>query len=533
MDNIAVRLDQNASSFPNQKAIIDAKTKASLTFREVNQNSILIAQRLKKNNIKKGDKVLMFVRPNLNFPSLVFGLFRLGAIPIFIDPGMGRKNLLESISQVKPDHLIGEPIIHFLKIIFSKSFKSIKTSWTTRFSLFCHKNILKLAPDKIEEEPLEKNPDDTAAILFTSGGTGVPKGVVYTHGIFSAQTMALQDMFELSEKDIDCPGFPLFSLFTLAMGMTGIIPEIDPAKPALVKPKQLVKNIQEFQPTFLAGSPAIWKNVSKYCLEKKITLPSVKHLVMFGAPIEIEMHENFKEILPNGDTFTPYGATECLPVSLVRGSEILSKFKDEMKKGKGTCIGKIAQGSEVKIIKTSDQEISEFTTDLELKTNQIGEIIIKSPFATKEYYQMSTKTKLAKIKDIKSSFWHRMGDLGFLDKDQNLWFCGRKNHRVQTRNKTFYSTQVEAVFNNMEEIQRSALISYENSPALVIQLKNFNKKADQHVKERILNQAKEFDHTKEIQKIFFCEAFPVDIRHNIKIDRERLSHLALKGELIS
>ena len=174
-------------------------------------------------------------------------------------------------------------------------------------------SMLERAKTGFESAQLE--PDETAAILFTSGGTGRPKGVVYTHKIYYEQTRLLQELFSLDENEIDFPCFPLFSLFTLCMGMTSCIPDMNPSQPAKADPKQLLRNITDNKVTFMAGSPAIWEALGSYCIKNNLTLPSVKYLVMFSAPVRNELHRRFSRILPNGATYTPYGATESLPVA--------------------------------------------------------------------------------------------------------------------------------------------------------------------------------------------------------------------------
>ena len=264
----------------------------SITFGELEKLANKYANGLAKIGFSRGSKTLLFVRPSLQFPALVFALFKLGVVPVFIDPGMGRKNLLAAIEEIAPEGLIAEPEVHLLRIFFSKSFKSVNLKVTTKgvkigncFPLAALEN------SKASFESAQLEPDEMAAILFTSGGTGRPKGVVYTHKIYTEQTRLLQKLFNLSDSEIDLPCFPLFSLFTLCMGMTSCIPDMDPSHPAKADPRKLLQNIIDNKVTFMAGSPAIWKALAYYCERNKITLPSVKYLVMFGAPVRNELHQ--------------------------------------------------------------------------------------------------------------------------------------------------------------------------------------------------------------------------------------------------
>lgn len=542
--NIAKLLVEKARKHPN-KVAIKAPIKRlgkgqyiyeSLTFDELLKRSWSFAKGFQDMGLKKGDKTLVFVRPGLDFPAITFALFQLGIIPVFIDPGMGRKNLLHSIEQVKPKALIAVPEVHFLRLFFRKSFSSV-THFITTGGLTWGKmksiNHLK----KLEAIPIETeiHPDELAAILFTSGGTGVPKGVEYSHKIFSTQTMMLQEMFNLSHEDIDIPGFPLFALFTMAMGMTSCIPDMNPSKPGQANPNKLVQNILDNSATFVAGSPAIWERVADYCFNNDITLPSVKYLVMFGAPVSSEIHRKFSKILTNGTTYTPYGATESLPVANISGEYLLQNTVDDTRNGKGTCVGKPVKGVEVKIIQITDLPI-ENVSDMTFKsTGEIGEIVIKGDIVTKKYFEMENKTKEAKIYG-EDYLWHRIGDLGYFDDKGQLWFCGRKTHRVQTEEELLSSTPCESIFNEHPRVKRSALVGinqtkkgYERA-GLVVEL-NGRVSNTKKLKEELFKLGKGHSLTKNIDDIWFHDSFPVDVRHNIKIDRLKLRDLANSGAL--
>jgi acyl-CoA synthetase (AMP-forming)/AMP-acid ligase II len=310
------------------------------------------------------------------------------------------------------------------------------------------------------------------------------------------------------------------------MGMTSVIPEMDPTKPAECDPAKIVKNIQDHQVTFVAGSPAIWERVGKYCVEKGITLSSIEQVVMFGAPVRPEIHQYFKKILERGETYTPYGATECLPVSLISGTEVLKTHLPLMMKGYGTCIGPAVPGTQIKILEATD--IPEDVI-LERPPGEIGEIAVSGLQVTPGYFEMNEETRKAKIL-ANGNLWHRMGDLGWKDQEGNLWFLGRKGHRVEAQDQTFYPIQMEAIFNQNSQVKRSALVK------LVVGNKIVPGSAiERHDKKRkltssflreleVLKESEPF--TKDVNHFFVHPGFPVDVRHNIKIDRTKLSHWA-------
>ena len=537
--NIAERIVRTSKRIPDKKSVVFSERQSDgsyhypfYTFKQFEERSNQFAHKLTEAGIRPGMRTLLFVKPCLDFSIITFALFKIGAVPVLIDPGMGIKNLLLSIKQVKPEAMVSIGLIHWIRRLKPSSFENVKVKVSLDKVGFST-NYIYEGLDKADKSfPVYPAKDeDYSAILFTSGGTGIPKGVLYNHGILNAQTDALQNMFSLDETQSDLPGFPLFALFTLAMGMTSVVPDMDPTKPAKCDPAKLVQNIQDNHITFVAGSPSIWEKVGKYCLAHKIKLPSIKQVVMFGAPVRSEIHEMYKKILDNGDTYTPYGATESLPISLISGSEILGSKSEKTKRGDGTCIGKAVPGIEIKIIKASDIPESEL---LELGPEDIGEIVVSGLQVTPAYFEMPLENEKAKIIE-NGKIWHRVGDIGYLDRDQNLWFLGRKTHRVKVDDTTtHYSIRVEAIFNQHPVIKRTALIQIFRdghiTPALVVERLDGNTKLTGAFKGELEALARSSFHTQMIQDFYLHSSFPVDVRHNIKIDRLKLSKWAQKKE---
>src|SRR5690606_6971681 len=264
------------------------------------------------------------------------------------------------------------------------------------------------------------SPDDVAGILFTSGSTGVPKGVVYRHRHFAAQVDMLRDAFGIESGGVDMPTFPPFALFDPALGLTSIIPDMDPTRPASADPRKLHAAIARFGVTQLFGSPALMRVLADH----GAPLPTVTRVTSAGAPVPAAVVAKMRELLPPEAQFwTPYGATECLPVAVIEGRELVT-LRERTETGAGTCVGRPVPPNDVRIIRISDEAIAEWSDDLLVKPGQVGEITVAGPSATDTYFKRDAQTALAKIRESGgaagsapaiSRIVHRMGDLGYFD----------------------------------------------------------------------------------------------------------------------
>ena len=153
---------------------------------------------------------------------------------------------------------------------------------------------------------------------------------------------------------------------------------------------------------------------------------------------------------------------------------------------------------------------------------------------TQNYFNRDEATRLAKIRDKENSFWHRMGDVGYLDELNRLWFCGRKSQRVRTADETLFTVQCEAVFNSHPKVKRSALVGVgkvgNQRPVIIIEPENLNDMTSNSARNAFIKELLELgsrhNHTLKIKDILVHPEFPVDIRHNAKIFREQLGQWA-------
>ena len=534
--NLCRHLQIAASSYPNDLAVAVQKSRFNklfyqeLTFQNLHIESDKVAHAFLEFGLKKGQKAVLMVKPSLDFFIVTFALFKAGIVPILVDPGMGIKNLKQCFIESEPDAFIGIGKAHLARKILGWGKTTLKYNITVEKNALLGgtplTSILKKHPLNDDFDMQQLDLHEMAAILFTSGSTGSPKGVVYTHSNFEAQISLLKDEYCIQHGERDLATFPLFSLFGPALGMASIVPEMDASKPITANPTYLFAAIEKYQCTNLFANPALIERLGKAGLKQGIKLKSIQRVISAGAPATISSISRFVKLLPHTtELLNSYGATESLPISKITSSELI-KTEDSTKFGGGICVGKAVKGTQIKIINITDDSLDQLEQCNILEKHNIGEIIVKGPQVTQKYFNRDQSTKESKIQDDQT-FYHRMGDLGYLDEFNRLWMCGRKKHRVETRERTYYSIPVERIFNTHPEVKRSALVGIERNgqiePIICIELENKNSISHSKLFNELCFMAKKAPQTQDITQFLIHKGFPMDIRHNAKIFREKLA----------
>ncbi|MCA9052251.1 MAG: AMP-binding protein [Planctomycetaceae bacterium] len=613
--NISDRLRESARRWPDRIAVVASNGQGpdgrvryrEWTFRDLDGESDRLAAGLRQMGVGPGVRLVLFVRFSWEFIALTFAIFKTGAVVVLIDPGMGRTNIFECLRAVQPDGFVAIPIVHAVRIWKRKLFPRARFNVTVGRRWFwggeTYAGLVRAGAredgrlrshDGGSENPGsgpltpalsptgnsvpdgmsnvgERESGGAAAIIFTSGSTGAPKGVLYEHAMFDAQVDLIRDFYGIEPGEIDLPGFPLFGLFNAAMGVTTVIPDMDPTKPAQVNPEKILNAIRDRQVTQAFGSPAFWNRVGRYCEDHGVTLPTIRRGLSAGGPVPNHVLQRMTRAFTGAgaDLYTPYGATESLPVASIGGREVLERTAALTAQGKGTCVGRTFPGVDVKIVEITDGPIAALDAVRELAAGEIGEIIVRGPSVTREYFQRPEATRLAKIPVQRSDhsadarpamlvappFYHRIGDVGYLDEEGLLWFCGRKAHIVATEHGRMFSVCCEEIFNEHPSVYRSALIGMTLSsgvannqhsthsgqfsgdaahrstclqtPVIVVEPEPGTFPESEEVRERFISELLALGGanplTARIERILFHRSLPVDTRHNVKINREALA----------
>jgi acyl-CoA synthetase (AMP-forming)/AMP-acid ligase II len=579
--NVSARLTAIAAMMPDATAIIDADDN-QITFGELERDVERIARGLVAAGVQPGQRLALLVPPSIEFVTLVFALLRSGAVQILIDPGMGKKNLIGCLSEAEPEGFVAVTKAQIVRAIFRKRFLKATFLVTVGKKLgwggYTLNEIRKLGDENISRErvagversepPVENSlgarlgarpqpphlshlpstlNTDPAAIIFTTGSTGPPKGVLYHHEIFETQVAEIQNRYNIVAGEVDVPCFPLFGLFNAAMGVTTVFPKMDFSRPASCDPENVIdRAIIAHNATQSFASPAVWKKVGLYCEKNHRKFTKLKRVLAAGAPLHAPVLRRMVDCLPeDAEMHTPYGATEALPVASITAREVLNETWQKTEQGAGICVGNKFSLIEWKVIRITDGPIATLNQITEVPAGEIGELIVSGPAITREYVTRRDVNALAKIADPqrldnsgRPKIWHRMGDAGYLDEQDRFWFCGRVAHRVIANSQeTLFTIPCEAIFNLHPSVERTALVGIgpagNQTSVLVVEPRSVtrgifgyklpNAKHLESLRLELFELGSKSPLTRSIKTILFHPNFPVDIRHNAKIFREKLA----------
>ena len=538
--NVAQRLSAIAEQSPDAVAVATPgsgdvageNSYATCTFGELEADATVLARGLVELGVDSGTKLILLVRPGIEFVKLVFALLRSGATTVLVDPGMGRKHLLNCLQATDPEGFVAISPAQAVRSIFRKRFPKARLNVTVGRRWFwggtTYRQLLELGRQSTAELP-QTTADAAAAIIFTSGSTGPPKGVLYTHRMFDTQAAEIQQHYDIQPGGADLACFALFGLFNSAMGVTTVFPEMDFARPASADPQKLLAAANDWRVTQAFASPTVWRSLSAYCRQHGEQIPTLMNVFSCGAPVPATvLRDTLACVGASAQMHTPYGATESLPVATIAADEVFRETAEQTDQGAGICVGRKFETVDWRVIGITDDPIESIAEAEPLPTGEIGELIVRGPQVSPAYVVGQQHNAAAKIADG-DTVWHRLGDVGYFDSQQRFWYCGRKAHRVETSAGTLFTIPLEAVVNTHPAVVRSALVGVgprgRQEPIVVVNQVATEKLLILDSLRQLIQQHQRFS---QVDMFLLNNEFPVDVRHNAKINREQLAEWAAK-----
>ncbi|MBT3222205.1 MAG: AMP-binding protein [Proteobacteria bacterium] len=534
--NIASTMEAQAHLRPFQRAVVFPHGRDSLgriawthlTCSDLNRLTDEFARGFDDLDMRD-ERVFLLLGPSLEWLPVVFALFKVGAVPILTDTNLSRSATLSCLERTTPRVLIAPPLVHAWRRLYSRSFKSVEIPVTIGDNTWFWGGSTLQQCRVVGDEPfptMVTTPEDEAAIVFTSGTTGPPKAVSCTHGFFDQSMRQLQQMYGIQPGEIELASMPLFALLAIAMGMTVVLPGSDLSQPNQTEVGKIVEVIQTQGCSSSFGGPTLWSRIGRWCHEREVHLNSLRRIVITGARVPIAMHKVFRGVLgPGRQIHTLYGNTECLAISSIGSEEALGETALVTNRSVETCLGHPLPLIKVGVIKIVEGEIECWSDELLLSTGEIGEIVLEDSPMIAPYLG---ETRSTSIPDGESAF-HRTGDLGYLDGEHRLWFCGRKSNLVVTKNgERLFPVPCEAIFDAHPDVRRTALVGVDGEPRLVVELQPPIRRDRDDIAAELLALGQANPLTIEVKQIHFHPKLPLDVHHRAKIHRLELAAWAKK-----
>jgi acyl-CoA synthetase (AMP-forming)/AMP-acid ligase II len=500
------------------------------TWAELSADTESVAVGLREMGIAERTRTVFMAPPSHEACVLYLALNRVGATVLMIDPSVGLRNVGERLRRVRPEVFVGIPTAHVARVIYGWGPRFVDKAIVVGEGAFFPgartlRSLRRTAP--LEPQRAEIGPDDPMTVLYTTGSTGPAKPALYTHRNFCGVFRIVHESwgFEGSEESaVDMPVFPAFFMVGLSAGGTVVVPPIRFSRepPAATNSGALIEVINECGVRSLFGSPVLLENMAAYAERHGLQTPSLRRVIGGGAPITGPAMKRLGAMMPNGEVFANYGATEALPTSAHSARETNDETWAKTVAGAGICVGRPFTGVEICIAAIQDGAADEFEA---LPTGEIGEILVRSPHISVGYLDDPESTRRNKI-----GSWHRIGDAGTLDESGRLWVVGRVSQRVRGADGPLFSLLCEPIFDAHPGVKRSGLVGvpageFETPIICVEHEPGVDPDA---LRGELLATAAQHAVTRGVSEVLFIDSLPVDPRHNSKIERPTLTHWAAR-----
>lgn len=499
-----------------------------------------LAAGLRDLGVRPGDRVSLLVPPGINLTTLIYACLRLGAVIVVADAGLGTRGLGRAIKGAGPDYLIGIDKALAGARLYNWPGRRIAAEDFPRSTANARKKLLNVAatiPQLMANGRVMRlagtlpgftapDADADAAVLFTSGSTGPAKGVVYTHRRLAAMRDTLKATYSLDAGTALVAGFAPFALLGPALGATTVTPDMDVTAPSTLTAQALANAAVAIDATVVFASPAALVNVVATAAElspaQHKALADVGLVLSAGAPLAEQLLHKVQELAPNASLHTPYGMTEALPVTDIDLAGISTAGA-----GNGVCVGVPVSGATVAIAPINEDGTVRPVPTCEAGIS--GEILVRAPHVKERYDRLW----ITEQHSTSIAGWHRSGDIGHLDASGRLWVEGRLEHILCTSNGVRTPVAAEQTIELLGAVARAAVVGVgpagtQAAVAIVETVPPVKRAGLAPASLAADVRAAAQDTGLALAAVVVIEAMPVDVRHNSKIDRAKLSRWATR-----
>ncbi len=508
-------------------AEVHDKVTTTVSFAELERRVADTAAGLSQFGLRAGDRVAMLVPPGLDLTVAVYACWRVGAVIVVADAGLGVRGMAHALRSAQPRFVIGiaKGLLAMAALgvpgrrigVGGPSAPARIGGWDA--------DLAGLAADGRGRKLPPRPPADTeAAVLFTSGATGPAKGVVYRQSQLREQIAKVAGIMRVGPNDRLVAAFAPFALYGPAMGIGAVVPDMDVTAPATLTAVALADAVTALDATVVFASPAALRNVvataGSLTTDQQASLRGVHTVLSAGAPVPAALLREVQQILPNAELHTPYGMTEVLPVTDISLAQIQAAGR-----GNGVCVGPALPGVTIRL--SPMDQLGRADGPLTDEVEVTGEICIAAAHR-KERYDKLWATEQA---SSRNPGYHRSGDVGHLDDQGRLWVEGRLVDVIVTADGPVTPVGVEQRIEELAEVSAAAAVGIGptgTQQVVAVVVPTAGTASRQRLASSQLTAAVRAASPVPVAAVLVVDALPVDIRHASKVDRARLGRWAAR-----
>nr|WOX58870.1 4-coumarate-CoA ligase 1 [Phyla nodiflora] len=488
---------ENIAKFSSRPCLINGATGEVYTYEEVELTSRKVATGLSKLGIQQSDTIMLLLPNSPEYVFAFLGASHIGAISTMANPFFTPAEVIKQANASKAKIIITQAC-HVEKVRGYAAERGVKViSIDTPPEGCLHFSEL-LSGDEREMPAMKIHPDDAVALPYSSGTTGLPKGVMLTHkGLVTSvaqQVDGENPNLYIHSQDVMLCVLPLFHIYSLN---SVLLCGLRVGAAILIMQKfdivPFLELIQKYKVTIGPFVPPIVLAIAKSPLVEKYDLSSVRTVMSGAAPLGRELEDAVRIKFPNAKLGQGYGMTEAGPVL----SMCLAFAKEPFEIKSGAC-GTVVRNAEMKIV--------DIESGASLGHNQSGEICIRGDQIMKGYLNDPESTEST----IDRDGWLHTGDIGFIDADDELFIVDRLKEIIKYKGFQVAPAELEALLLNHPYISDAAVVPMIDEqagevPVAFVVRSNGSTITEDEIKQFISKQVVFY---KRINRVFFVDAIP-------------------------
>ena len=528
--------DQVAVYAPDWQTDRPGRDHHEVTFGALHARAGGVARGLAELGVAQGERVVLMVPVSIELYVVVAALFRLGAVPVLLDPWMGLDRMADCIRRTEPRVFVGVPLAHLL-FLWRPGLRGLRRVMVGGSPWMGGRRLDEMAPSVGDPLAGTMSDDDPALITFTGGSTGQPKGVYRTHGLLSAQHEGTRRCMGVGPADVHMQAFPNMVMSNIASGATSVIPWFRQGHAAEADTDALLRQVRRFGVTGMCGPPALLGRLAEHCVATGQRMRSVRRALVGGSAVSFGVLEMLDQATRPGAAAVLYGSSEAEPLARLDGREAIARAAAIARRGGGLCMGHPSPGLDMEIRAIprdhppgdlADRDLLEAS----LAPGEIGELIVRGRHVSRTYFGNPDAEEALKIRTASGQVWHRLGDMGYLDPQGRVYLVGRTHDAVEARGATIHPLTVEPLIDELSFVHRSGLIGLPrrgNTDVVVAYEPTYrtsSRRTRRDRAERIRSECGKLG--VHVDQVCDVASIPVDRRHNGKLERDQLVNLCAR-----